>query len=427
MEQLVLELASEDHNVQVRHPQLPGFTVDGGIQCAPSRTKRAWKKASVVANRLYGICISQRSVAVGDRRCPEHLQPQKRFLFRHFACKGHEQVSRHQVLHPSKFRVRAPCSWLIGHRKVLSKGVSESQAIRIFDVLVLLDLPSEKYLIDGDALVPAPSGRDVLYRKFTHFKGEFTSSWFALLPYMPALRLKKFLANLDKKIIPSIYQPVLLADFLSRSYSAGGFIGVLALDGLFTLMTTYNLDFPSFYEKLYALLDSKILHAPYRRKFFRLFRLFMSSTMIPAYVVAAMIKRIARLSLAAPPSALVWTIPFIYNMLHEHPVCRAMIHREVSDDWTDPFNPKETNLEKCFAFESSLWELLALENHYWPRIAKLSCIFREKFTKPKFNLDLIADEIDQAESRLAANEELSHRWSKRPPTKIAIPDCAFDV
>lgn len=48
---------------------------------------------------------------------------------------------------------------------------------------------------------------------------------------------------------------------------------------------------------------------------------------LPAYLVAAFIKRLARLALTAPPEALLMIIPFICNLFRRHPACRVLVHR----------------------------------------------------------------------------------------------------
>lgn len=58
------------------------------------------------------------------------------------------------------------------------------------------------------------------------------------------------------------------SDFLTRSYDIGGVVSVMALSGLFILMTKYGLEYPNFYEKLYALLTPSIFMAKHRAKFF---------------------------------------------------------------------------------------------------------------------------------------------------------------
>ena len=50
---------------------------------------------------------------------------------------------------------------------------------------------------------------------------------------------------------------------------------------------------------------------------------------LPAALVAAFAKRLARLSLSAPPAAVVMLVPFTYNLLKRHPACMVMIHRPI--------------------------------------------------------------------------------------------------
>lgn len=58
------------------------------------------------------------------------------------------------------------------------------------------------------------------------------------------------------------------SDFLTRSYDIGGVISVMALSSLFILMTQHGLEYPNFYEKLYALLVPAVFLAKYRARFF---------------------------------------------------------------------------------------------------------------------------------------------------------------
>lgn len=58
------------------------------------------------------------------------------------------------------------------------------------------------------------------------------------------------------------------SDFLTRSYDIGGVVSVMALSSLFILMTQHGLEYPNFYEKLYALLLPSVFMAKHRAKFF---------------------------------------------------------------------------------------------------------------------------------------------------------------
>lgn len=53
----------------------------------------------------------------------------------------------------------------------------------------------------------------------------------------------------------------------------------------------------------------------------------LSNSHLPAYLVAAFIKRLSRLALTAPPEALLMVIPFICNLFRRHPSCKVLVHR----------------------------------------------------------------------------------------------------
>jgi hypothetical protein len=59
------------------------------------------------------------------------------------------------------------------------------------------------------------------------------------------------------------------SDFLTRSYDVGGVVSVMALNSLFDLMIHHGLEYPNFYEKLYALLVPSIFMAKHRARFFQ--------------------------------------------------------------------------------------------------------------------------------------------------------------
>lgn len=74
----------------------------------------------------------------------------------------------------------------------------------------------------------------------------------------------------DNQILNLIsYYFILCSDFLTRSYDVGGVVSVMALSSLFVLMTQYGLEYPNFYEKLYALLVPSIFMAKHRARFFQ--------------------------------------------------------------------------------------------------------------------------------------------------------------
>lgn len=62
------------------------------------------------------------------------------------------------------------------------------------------------------------------------------------------------LLKVHSDVLPAMSSPLLLSDFLSNALDQGGFEGMLALNGLFTLVTRHGLEYPAFYARLYGLI-----------------------------------------------------------------------------------------------------------------------------------------------------------------------------
>jgi len=242
----------------------------------------------------------------------------------------------------------------------------------------------------------------------------FGECWLAFFRIpLPMDIYKSILNKVHSHVIPYIDNPLLLVDFLTHSYSAGGVISILSLHGIFILITQYNLDYPDFFKKLYALLDPSIFLAKYRKKFFKLFYTFLiSASHLPAYLVAAFIKKFARLLLVAPPFGCSLMITIIWNLLKKHPSCRNLIHhsqkqavsREVlligwnpenqenerkplcEMEGFDPYIFSEEDPAKCNAIHSSLWELEVMSQHYCPSVSRLVKIFEGDFDKKEHDV-----------------------------------------
>ncbi|KAH9503912.1 Nucleolar complex protein 4 [Bulinus truncatus] len=169
-------------------------------------------------------------------------------------------------------------------------------------------------------------------------------------------------------VMEKMSSPLRLTDFLSESFSIGGAISLMSLHGLFILMHKYNLDYPDFYAKLYSMFEPQIFNAKFRSRFFHLADTFLSSTHLPSYLVAAFAKRLSRLSLHAPASAVHIIIPFIFNLIALHPSLEILLGRNDTPNAlsSDPFVPDEKDPAICKALDSCLWELETLEHHYDP-------------------------------------------------------------
>ncbi|KAL7163554.1 hypothetical protein ACSBR2_039625 [Camellia fascicularis] len=57
------------------------------------------------------------------------------------------------------------------------------------------------------------------------------------------------LVTLHQAVIPYLSNPIMLCDFLMRSYEIGGVISVMALSRLYVLMTQDGLEYPNFSEQ----------------------------------------------------------------------------------------------------------------------------------------------------------------------------------
>jgi U3 small nucleolar RNA-associated protein 19 len=265
-----------------------------------------------------------------------------------------------------------------------------------------------------------------------HHKGA-REAWLAVFQSpLSAEHRKTILAVMNTQILPWFAGHIeLLTDFLTDSFNQGGSTALLALNGIFHLMTVKNIDYPEFYTKLYSLLDDKILHSKYRSRFFRLLETFMASTHLPATMIASFIKRLSRLALHAPPGSIVWVIPWVYNMLKQHPPCTFMLHRPYHPAHTiyasqpnyndegidDPFDMKQEDPLSTGAIDSSLWELETLRSHYHPNVATLAKIMGEQFTKRNYQLE---DFLDHSYASLI-DAELGKQIKKMPVVEWDIP------
>lgn len=247
---------------------------------------------------------------------------------------------------------------------------------------------------------------------FQRLRKAFSSAWLEyLLLDLPNSLYKAVLEGMNSKIIPYLTKPILLYEFLSDSYGIGGSVSILALESLFTLIRKHNVDYPDFFQKLYALFTPELFYMKSRSKFFIQAYMFLKTSRLPTATVCSFIKRLARLALTAPPQGQLVIVALIYNLLIKHPSSHVLIHRvkkngepkkkeqtkfplllTLSDTIelmeTDPFDPKEINPLKSNAIESSLWELKCLVNHYVPWVSDIvNTIFgATELKRSEFNL-----------------------------------------
>lgn len=301
-----------------------------------------------------------------------------------------------------------------------------------FDLLLAIDgVPGSNAELE-DFYMPAPKKKAHNLFSLAQHKKYAQEAWLALVSLtITREQQKKVLSSLASVIAPWFTKPELLSDFLTDCYNSSGSLSLLALSGVFYLIENRNLDYPSFYPKLYSLLDRDILHSKYRSRFFRLLDTFLASTHLPAALVASFIKRLSRLALNAPPGAIVFVVPWIYNLFQRHPACTFMMHRELrssgqkeaveSEGFKDPFLPDETDPLETKAIESCIWEIVQLQSHYHPNVATIAKIISEQFTKRTYNME---DFLDHSYASLL-DSEMSKDVKKAPVVEYQIPKRIF--
>lgn len=290
---------------------------------------------------------------------------------------------------------------------------------------------SQEQLEDWFGQTPEGKKHDLL--KLTAHHKIAQEAWLAVFrSELTQEHRKRILEIMNAQLLPWFLTKLeILTDFLTDSFDASASTAVLALGGIFHLMTQRNIDYPDFYNKLYSLLDEDILHSKHRNHFLRLLDSCLASTHLPAALVASFVKRMARLALLAPPGAIVWVVPWTYNLLRAHPTCTFLLHREehpahaiyseypnpAETGMNDPFDMAEPDPMLSRAIDSSLWELETLRSHYHPNVATLTSIIGEQWTKKDYQLE---DFLDHSYATLL-DGELGRELKKEPVVEWEIP------
>ncbi|PSS08232.1 Nucleolar complex protein [Actinidia chinensis var. chinensis] len=274
-------------------------------------------------------------------------------------------------------------------------------------------------------------------------KIKFTKAWasFLRLP-LPLDVYKEVLVTLHEAVIPHFSNPILLCDFLTRSYNIGGIISVMALSSLYILMTQHGLEYPNFYEKLYALLVPSIFMVKHRAKFFELLDSCLKSPLLPAYLAAAFTKKLSRLSLSVPPSGGLVIIALIHNLLRRHPSINWLVHREdggeISEKHSregkdgesenscvttelsskergiDHFDNEEISPVKTNAVRSSLWEVDTVRHHYCPPVSRFVLSLENDLTVRRKTTELAVNDFSSGSYVTIFREEIRRRVKQVP-------------
>jgi U3 small nucleolar RNA-associated protein 19 len=322
-----------------------------------------------------------------------------------------------------------------------------------------------------------PDARKLLERK-TH-RSAYCKAWRSVLELpLPSQAYRAVLRSLPETVLPHVPRPLAYCDLLSDGYSKGGVEALLCLRGLFVLMTQHNLEYPRFYPRLYMLLTPESLSGPHRASFATEARRFLSSSGLPAYLLAAFSKRLARLALTASPSGAALGCALVYNLMLQHPTARVLVHRkakggegggdggdttaegeggEADDDEVaaaaqedddepndaataagdamtpeeilaaamaaDPFKAEEDDPERSAALHSSLWEVDQLRKHVCPTVASLASLFASPMasTTPPIEIEPLATLTYQSLGQLETRRKLrAVPLATRPPRGLLV-------
>ncbi|XP_022744037.1 nucleolar complex protein 4 homolog B-like [Durio zibethinus] len=296
------------------------------------------------------------------------------------------------------------------------------------------ELKTEKQ--NNDVLSPAAIAKKM--------KLKFTKAWISFLRLpIPIDVYKEVLTTLHQAVIPHLSNPIILCDFLTRSYDIGGVVSVMALSSLFILMTQHGLEYPNFYEKLYALLAPSIFMAKHRAKFFQLLDSCLKSPLLPAYLAAAFAKKLSRLALFVPPSGALVIIALIHNLLRRHPSINCLVHQEDSDETPkgnskaegivnkaydsgsgtdishkrpgiDHFNNEESNIIKSNAMRSSLWEIDTLRSHYCPPVSRFVLSLQNDLTVRSKTTEMDIKDFSSGSYATIFGDEIRRRVKQVP-------------
>ncbi|CAH9106725.1 unnamed protein product [Cuscuta epithymum] len=263
-------------------------------------------------------------------------------------------------------------------------------------------------------------------------KQKFTKAWISFLKLpLPLDVYKEVLVSLHQAIIPYLSNPTMLCDFLTRSYDIGGVISVMALSSLFILMTQHGIEYPKFYDKLYALLETSVFMAKHRAKFFQLLDSCLKSPLLPAYLAAAFCKKLSRLSLSVPPSGALVITALIHNLLRRHPSINCLVHQDdvnqtaeehsgeeretpVSGLGIDHFDEEETDPLKANAMRSSLWEIDTLRHHYCPPVSRFVLSLENDLTVRAKTTEIAIKDFSSASYATIFGDEIRRRVKQVP-------------
>lgn len=140
--------------------------------------------------------------------------------------------------------------------------------------------------------------------------------------------LEYVLMKMDAEFLPYLASPMQFTDFLTACFDYGGVLSVMSLSSLYEMITHYGVNYPAYFDRLYSLLDEKVfsmkcvlffsLTPRYRQRFLALLVRSLRSSAVPALVLAAFCKRLARIAVVSAPSTALFVVPLLTELVSYH-------------------------------------------------------------------------------------------------------------
>lgn len=285
--------------------------------------------------------------------------------------------------------------------------------IFIKNFLSLMDkipIPRQGLRNNKELVLCGREGGPVFVQNYDHLRRWLNRVWNVVIRWEHSSAThQQLLVVLLERILPHLDKPLLLTDYLMDSLDMGGAVSLLALQGIFILIRNHNLEYPNIYGKLYSMFEPEIFHTKYKARLFYLSDMFLSSTYLSEHLVAAFAKRLARLTLVAPPQDIHIILMFIGNLILRHPGLKRLINHPTGGEVSsDPYIMEERDPLKSQAIESSLWELQALQNHILPSVATAAKFINMPLSSVEWDMSKIlensADDIFEKELKKKVKE-----------------------
>ncbi len=293
---------------------------------------------------------------------------------------------------------------------------------------------AEEGSADGARASGAAVGKEIVRGKWSSRKlrqRAVSDAWIEFLKsQVPADCYRSLLTRLHNTIIPALINPLLLSDFLTHALNRGGMDGMLALNGIFILVTQHGLEYPKFYQRLYGLLNGDVFLSKHRVRFFQLADIFLASPMVPAYTAAAFAKKFARLGVRGSPAMAIIAIAFVHNIIRRHPSCVQILNRPESmragggsaEVWrgVDVYDEQEEDPAESRALESSMWEISVFRNHSDCTVAQFARTMLEKdMTNKVKTAEVDISEVLGTSYASLFDKEIKRRMKSVPTTVYA--------